>query len=108
MIPEILYLEDIDNHALVLSFLSIPLSLTCDTQTNTQIYRKDPTISHFEVKNPVLIYVPFFNFVFAQSVSANAFLFRGEVLMWGIGDMTSKWICLESPGNKGAMVRLAF
>ena len=35
-----------------------------DMQTHTQIYRKDPTISHFEVKNHMLIYIyispPFF------------------------------------------------
>ena len=34
----------------------------------------------------IYIYPPFFlYFEFAQCVSANAFLFRGKVLMWGIG-----------------------
>lgn len=38
LIPEIPYLEYIDIHALVLSFLSISLSLPCDMQMNSQIF----------------------------------------------------------------------
>lgn len=99
-IPETLYLEYIDN-TFVLRYLSISLLWTCDRQTNTQIYGKSQTNSHFEVKTHMLIYFLLKKkFGFVQSVSTNAFLGKGFRV--GTGGLMGKCMCLESPGNKGS------